>query len=155
MATTHEQGEMLLRLYEIRRETKLREAREWFVSNFQAGSVEEVMTKYPAGSEGNTYFRMVASYWDMVANYASRGLVDEEMLFETSGEQWMVWEAIAPLATAWRAAMKNPHAFENLEKHAKRLEAWREQRAPGSNDAMRQIMGRIRANRAASATGTN
>lgn len=146
---SHEQGEMLLHLYELRREPKLRDARAWFVGNFHATTPEEVMSKYPPGSEGNTFMRMVTSYWDMVANFANRGLVDEEMLFETSGEQWLVWEAISPIIEAQRALFKNPHQFENLEKHAKRFEAWREKRAPGSNEAMRQVMARMRMSRKA------
>lgn len=146
---SHEQGEMLLRLYELRREPKLREARAWFIGNFHATTAEEVMSKYPPSSEGSTFIRMVTTYWDMVANYSNRGLVDEEMLFETSGEQWLVWESIAPIVGAWRALYKNPHYLENLERHAKKLEAWREQRAPGSGDAMRQMISRMRAARKA------
>ena len=67
-----------------------------------------------SGEEGG-YIRMVASYWDMVANYANRGLLDEEFLFETTGEQWIVWERLKPVIAQWRAAFKNPHNFSNLE----------------------------------------
>jgi hypothetical protein len=147
---SHEQGEMLLHLYELRREAKLRDARTWFIGNFHATTAEEVLAKYPPPSEGGTFIRMVTTYWDMVANFANRGLVDEEMLFETSGEQWLVWEAIAPIVPEWRALYKNPHYLGNLEKHAKRYEAWREKRAPGANDASRQMMARMRASRKAS-----
>lgn len=137
---THEQVNLVLRLYELRREPRLRQARAWFVDNYRATSPEEVMQKYPPGSEENTSIRMTVSYWDMVAGIVNRGLVDEELFFENSGELWLVWDRVRPITGAWRAAFKNPHIFANLEQAATRLEAWREQKAPGSTAAMRAMM---------------
>jgi hypothetical protein len=142
---THEQADLMLRLYEARREPKLREARQWFVASFHPTTFDDVTKYFMARGEEQAFIRMTASYWDMVANYANRGLVDEEFLFETSGEQWIVWERIKPIVAEWRESFKNPLAFSNLEEHAKRLEAWREKRAPGANEHMRQMMARIRA----------
>ena len=88
---THEQANLLLRLYELRRESRLREARAWFYSHFEAGTPEELMTKYPMGSEESASLRMVISYWDMAAGLANRGLIDDEMFFENSAEGWIVW----------------------------------------------------------------
>lgn len=137
---TTEQVNLMLKFYELRREPRLRQAREWFIGNFQATTIEDVMKKYPFGSEANTNMRMTMSYWDMAANLVNRGLMDEELFFETTGEQWLVWERMKPIAAPWRAAFKNPHFLANLEEHCKRLDAWREKRAPGSTEAMRQIM---------------
>jgi hypothetical protein len=137
---THEQVNLMLRLYELRREPRLREARAWFAENFHANSAEEMIKNFPPGSEENTHIRMTISYWDMVAGIANRGLVDEELFFESSGEQWMVWERLKAVAPGFRAAFKNPLAFSNLEEHCKRFEAWREKRAPGSTAAMRAMM---------------
>lgn len=142
---THEQGEMLLKLYDIRREPKLRQARQWFVSQFHPASFDDVVKMFMGPGEEGSYIRMVATYWDMVANYASRGLIDEEFLFETSGEQWIVWERLKPVIGQWREAFKNPHTFSHLEQHVARYEAWRERRAPGSNEHMREVMARMRA----------
>jgi len=141
---THEQVNLLLRLYELRREPRLRQARSWFVEQFYATSPEELMKKYPGGTEENINIRMTVSYWDMVASIVNRGLIDDELLFETTGELWVVWERIKPLAPAWRAAFKNPHLFASLEELCKRLEAWQEKRAPGSTAAMRQMMEQMR-----------
>ena len=137
---TNEQINLMLKFYELRRESRLRQARQWFIDNFNATTIEEMMKKYPPGGEGNTNFRMTVSYWDMTANLVNRGLMDEELFFETSGEQWLVWERVKPIIASWRAAFKNPHVLANLEEHCKRLDAWREKRAPGSTEAMRQIM---------------
>lgn len=140
---THDQANLLLRLYELRREPVMREARTWFLANFHPQKAEDVMKICPPGSKENGYLRQVASYWEMAANMVSRGLIDEEFFFENTGEQWIVWEALRPIAAEWRAIFKNPHAWEKLEAHCKRLEAWREKRAPGSTEAMRQMIGRM------------
>jgi hypothetical protein len=148
---THEQADLMLKLYDARREPKLREARKWFFSSFNPTNFDEVVKYFMGPGEEGAYIRMVASYWDMVANYANRGLVDEEFLFETSGEQWIIWERLKPVIAQWREAFKNPHHFGHLEEHARRYEAWREKRAPGSNDHMRQVLARMRAGAAEAA----
>jgi hypothetical protein len=140
---THEQVNLLLRLYDIRREPRLREAREWYGKNFHPTSLEDVMKQAPPGSTENAFMRMVFSYWEMAANIVDRGLIDEEFFFENTGEQWMVWERLKPIAGEMRALFKNPHAWEKLEQHCKRLDAWREKRAPGSTEAMKQMMARM------------
>ena len=55
-----------------------------------------------------------------------------------------MFERVRPFIGAWRAAYKNPHLFSNLERHVQRLEAWREHRAPGTTENMRQMMARMR-----------
>jgi hypothetical protein len=141
---THEQVNLMLRLYDTRREPRLREAREWFATNFYPTTPEEVMKVCPPGSQESAFMRMVVSYWEMVASIVNRGLIDEDFFFENSGEQWMVWERMKVIAPAFRAMFKNPHAFENLQKHSERLEAWREKHSPGAAEAMRQMMKQMR-----------
>jgi hypothetical protein len=137
---THDQVNLVLRLYEERREPLMREARDWFFMNFHLASAEEMMRVCPPGSKENAYMRMVVSYWEMVANIVNRGLIDEEFFFENSGEQWFVWEKMKPIATTLRTRSKNPHQFGQLEEQAKRFEAWREKRAPGSVETSRAQM---------------
>jgi hypothetical protein len=141
---THEQVNLMLRLYDIRREPRLREAREWFIQSFHPPSPEEAMKLCPPGSTENAFLRMVVSYWDMVASIVNRGLIDEDLFFENSGEQWVVWENLKPIVGAWRQMFNNPHIFENLEKHVARLDAWREERAPGTTESMRKMMEQMR-----------
>jgi hypothetical protein len=137
---THEQVNLMLRLYDIRREPVLREARGWYVANFNPASMEDVARQAPLGSQQNAFVRMVLSYWEMAASIVNRGLIDEEFFFENTGEQWAVWERVRPIIGAWRSSYGNPHLFGNLEKHVQRLDAWREQRAPGMGEAMRRMM---------------
>ena len=137
--TTYEQVNLMLKLYELRREPKLREARDWFAANFQVKTAEDVMRLCPPGSKENAYMRMVVGYWEMVASIVNRGLIDEDLFFENSGEQWMVWEQVKPVLGAWRTMFGSQKVFQNMEEQAKRLEAWREKHSPGSNEALRKL----------------
>ena len=148
----HDQANLLLRLYELRREPRMREAREWYFANYQPNSLEDMTKLAPPGSAANASVRMVISYWEMAASMVNRGLIDEEFFFENTGEQWAVWGRIKAFVPAMRERSKNPHQYANLEQHVNRFEAWREKRAPGSGEAMRQMMAQMR--QAASQTKT-
>ena len=135
----HHDAELLLRLYELRREEKLRRARDWFVREFNAENADEFQRRYPLGSEENAYFRMTVSYWDMAASLVNRGLIHEELFFENTGEFWLVWEKMAHLVTAQRERMKSPKMFSNLQRLVARYEEWVNARAPGSLEARREM----------------
>jgi hypothetical protein len=144
---TYDQANLLLRLYELRREPRLREARAWFFANFDAQSPEEVGQKYPPGSESNASMRMVLTYWDMAAGMVNRGLIDDDLFFENSGEGFWVWDRVRGLLPAMRAAFQNPQMWNQLDAFGKRMEAWQEKRAPGHVAAMRQMReARVRPN---------
>ena len=140
---TNEQVNLMLRLFEERREPRLREAREWFSANFHVKSAEDLMRICPFGSKENASMRMVLGYWEMVASIVNRGLIDEDFFFESNGEQWAVWQQVKPVIVAWRAMFSSPHFLGNLETQCKRLEAWREKRSPGSNDAIRKVLAQM------------
>src|SRR5258708_10116495 len=114
----------------MRWEGRLRQARAWFVENFHPTCAEDMMEKYPKGSEENTYIRMVISYWDMVASIVNRGLINDELFFESNGEIWVVWDRMRTIVPIWRAAFKNPRLFANIEETYKRLETWRGEAVP-------------------------
>jgi hypothetical protein len=140
---TNDQVNLMLRLYEERREPKLREARDWFGANFHVKTADDLMRVCPPGSPGNLYMRMVLGYWEMVASIVNRGLIDEEFFFESNGEQWVVFEQVKPVLAAWRAMFSSPNFLANLEKNCNRLEAWREKRSPGSNEAIRKVLAQM------------
>ena len=135
---THQHADLMLRLYELRRDPRLREARDWFIQECRANSIEELLAKFPFGSKENTSFRMVTSYWDMAASLVNRGLIEDELFFENHGEAWAVYDRLRPLLPGWRESMGMPHLFRNLESMAQRLEAWREKIAPGCTEKMRE-----------------
>ncbi|MGH9594035.1 MAG: DUF4760 domain-containing protein [Bryobacteraceae bacterium] len=140
----HEQANLILKLYDLRREPKLREARAWFVPNFWANSYEEVMQKFPAGSAGNTHFRMVIGYWEMAASMVNRGLVEDEFFFENNGEMFWVWDRIRGVVPSARAMQGNPRMFAQLEAAGTRMEKWWNTFAPGYIEAQRKRFAAIR-----------
>jgi|SRR5215469_273524 hypothetical protein len=118
MQATYEDANLILRLYELRREETLRQARSWFTGKFSAASAEEMMQKYPFGSQENGYIRMVISYWDMACSFVTSGVLNQELLFQSGGEMLIVWEKIRPLAEGMRKLTGNARAWANLEKVA-------------------------------------
>jgi len=112
---TPAQVDLLLRLYELRRETKLRAARDWFAKNFFVEKPEDIERVAPMGSEENAYFRMVVTYWEMVCALLGYGLLHEDFFFETTGEQYMVWVRIQPVLGAWRQQFNDPKMLQHLE----------------------------------------
>src|SRR6187399_97648 len=113
---TYQDAEIVLRLYDLRREEKLRAARAWFTANFSAQSLAEAIEKYPPGSDQNAYYRMVSTYWEMAASFVVKGVVHEELFFENCGELLLVWEKMKNFIQDMRKVRKNPLLYRNLEK---------------------------------------
>jgi hypothetical protein len=137
----HHDAELLLRLYDLRREEKLRQAREWFAREFKAESVEDFYKKCPTGTQENAFFRMVVSYWDMAASLVNRGLINEDFFFENTAEFYLVWFRVKALVPEWRDKRKNPFVWKNLELLSERFEQWSAKRAPEALETFRQIVG--------------
>lgn len=116
MATqaTYDDANLILRLYELRREETMRKARQWF-GTMSISSVEEMQKIAPQGSQENAYLRMVTSYWDMAAGFVTSGVLNQDLFLQTSGEILFVWEKVRDLVPAFRAMMKNPNVMKNLE----------------------------------------
>ena len=112
---TYEDANLILRLYELRREEKLRQAREWFAKNYSATTLADVQKVAPPGSKEDAYLRMLVSYWEMVSSFVTSGVLNQELLFQSGGELLVVWERIRGLVPELRAIFKNPKAFSNLE----------------------------------------
>lgn len=112
---TYDDANLILRLYELRREDKLRQAREWFTGNFNPSSFAELQRTAPPGSKENAYMRMVATYWETAASFVTAGVLNQDLFFQSSGEMLVVWERLRPLLPELRAAFKNPGAFRHLE----------------------------------------
>jgi hypothetical protein len=127
---TYEDAELVVKLYDLRREERLRTARAWFVGNFSASSVAEFMEKYPPGTDQNAYARMVGTYWDMAASFVVRGILHDELFFESAGEMLVVWEKSKDLVADMRSVRKNPILYRNLEKGAAKYVEWLNRQAP-------------------------
>jgi len=109
-----ESADLILKLYDLRREAKMREARNWIFS-FNPTSVDEYWQTMMDPEVGG-YLRMVTSYWDMAAALVNHGAIDADMFNETVGEHIMIFAKVEPLLNELRERFQNPDAFKNLEK---------------------------------------
>jgi hypothetical protein len=101
---TASDAEIVLKLYELRRETVMRQARKWF-SDFNPSSAVELLRVQSAwGSQENAYFRQVVSYWDMAAALVNRGAVHPGLFLDWSGEMIFVFSKLAPYLEELRKA---------------------------------------------------
>ena len=150
---THEQAQLHLQVYDLRREARLRQARDWFSQNYIADTFDEAMRLAPPGTEQGTFVGMVIGYWEQTCALLNYGLLNEDLFFETSGEFFGVWEALKPVVPEFREKFVDKNLLANLEKAAQRFEVWSERRSPGHIAAMRQFMQQMRSKAATAATG--
>jgi hypothetical protein len=141
---THEQAQLHLQVYEMRREARLRQARDWFFNNYFVENLEDAMRIAAPGTEGGTNAMMVTGYWEQACALLNYGLLHEDLFFETSGEFFGVWELIKPTVPQGRERFANKQFLAHMEKAAKRYEAWIESRSPGHVAAMREFMKQMR-----------
>ena len=112
MSSPYESANLILRLYELRRDPTMREARNWYVRSFHPASVDEVLQTL--GGPNSAHYRMVTSYWDMACSFVANGAIDEKMFLDANGEQNIVYCKIEPYIDGYRAAM-GPTAMLSLE----------------------------------------
>lgn len=126
---TYDDANLILRLYEMRREEKMRAARDWF-GGVKLNSLADFMEQCPPGSDANAKFRMVSTYWDMVASFITSGVLNQELFFQTGMELLVCWERIKGVMPEFREMTKNPMMGKNLEEVAGRYTKWLEKNAP-------------------------
>lgn len=132
---TYDDVDLVIRLYKLRREEKLREAREWFASSFEAKTVKDFNELCPAGSEENGLFLAVVTYWELAASFITADVLHAELFFETAGELFLVWERIKEIVPLLRKSRQDPMVLRNLEKVAAQYAAWLEKNSARSNPA--------------------
>ena len=133
IAGAFQDAEIILRLYDLRREDKMRKARHWFQTRFKANNLDEFQ-KQTATAEANAYFRNVINYWEMACMFVARGILNEEMFFEICGELLSVWEKVRPILQDVRKTRKNPLFLKYTEQVAGRYIDWVNSEAPGAYD---------------------
>jgi hypothetical protein len=114
----HEDADLILKLYDLRREAVMREARNWFFA-FEPKSVQD-FTEVLLGDR-SSYFRMVVSYWEMAASLVNNGAIDEQMFNEANGEHVFVFSKVQPFLPDLRAAYNLPEYLQQFEKLVMRI----------------------------------
>jgi hypothetical protein len=112
MPTPFESAQLLLSLYETRREETMRKARDFFFG-FDPQNFDEMMAGLMGPHSG--YVRMVISYWDMAASFVENGAIDRKMFLDANGEFLFVFVKIEPFIGQLREMFKNPGFAANLE----------------------------------------
>src|SRR5713101_234353 len=113
---TYEDAQLVLKLYELRRDEKLRAAREWFVAKFFPAGIEDIKAAMASSGPEYTYYRMVTSYWDMAASFVVRGVLNPDIFLDSAGEMTLVWAKLAPLVPQIRQQLASPNFLVNIEK---------------------------------------
>lgn len=109
-----ESAELILKLYDLRREPVMRKARDWMFM-FNPKNAEEYMATMMDQEVGG-YLRMVTSYWDMAASLVIHGAIDADMFNDTNGEHILVFAKVEPILAELRQMWDAPDALKNLEK---------------------------------------
>jgi hypothetical protein len=109
----YEEANLILKLYDLRREETLRKARDWYVRDFHPQSLQDFMNTMFGEHSG--YLRMVMTYWDMAAALVNHGAISGDLFNETNGEYIGVFSKIEPLLEQIRGSF-GPQFLANLEK---------------------------------------
>jgi len=116
MSATPADAQVIMQLYELRREPEMRKARNWYGVDFNPQSVDDVMAAVTAfGADSNRYFRMVTSYWEMAAAFVLNGAVNEQLFIETQAEMFFIFAKIHPYLEGVREKMGSPDAMKKVE----------------------------------------
>jgi hypothetical protein len=111
-------AELILKLYDLRREAEMRKARNWWLG-FWPESADDIMKIAGAlGTQENAWMRQVGGYWEMAASFVLRGVLNREMFLEGSfsGEMFLIFGKIEPFLKELREKMNNPNMLGNVEK---------------------------------------
>ena len=116
---THADAELILKLYDARREAEIRKARHWWTTTFWPESADDVVKIMRSiGAQENAWIRQVLGYWSMASSFVSHGVLNEDLFFEPSfsGEMFFIYAKIEPYLPELREKLQNPLLLAKLEK---------------------------------------
>jgi hypothetical protein len=129
---TYEDANLILKLYDLRREETLRAARKWLGAQPPFTSIEQWRSVCPPGSDENAYYRMVTTYWDMAASFVATGVLNPELFMRANNlELLFVWEKVKHIVPLFRQMNNNPIAMRNIEEVANLFIEHMNAHAPG------------------------
>jgi hypothetical protein len=135
MPSAYESADLLLKLYEMRREPTMRQARQWFIT-FNPDSADDIGSVLR--SEHSAYLRMVTSFWDMAASFVNNGAIDEKMFNDANSEHIFVFAKVEPFVAEHRTRVGQPHYLLQLEQLVMRLPNAKE-RLAATRERFRQM----------------
>ncbi|HWQ31585.1 MAG TPA: hypothetical protein VNQ79_01785 [Blastocatellia bacterium] len=105
----------ILKLYELRRDGAMREARAWYFTEFNPESATEIVKLMLSGQQQSARYRMVTSYWDMAASLVNNGGIDEKLFLEANTEHIGIFARVEPFIAEIREAFGDPNYLLHLE----------------------------------------
>ena len=135
MSSPYESATLLIRLYELRRDPTMREARNWYARSFNPDHVDDMVQAVQGPN--SAHFRMVTSYWDMASSFVLNGAIDAQMFTDANGEHHVVFAKVEPFIAEYRSRIGNPQYLASLEKLV--------MSAPGARERMASLRERFRA----------
>jgi hypothetical protein len=136
----YQDADLVLRLFDLRREAKLREARSW-MGSFYCDSAQQFLDAYGAP---DAYMRMVAGYWDIATSMVNMGVIHRGLFVEAGGEAFFLWAKVGEWIPAFREMTGNPGFLANVEKFVHETPGGAERVA-----GMREYQKKVRAQREA------
>jgi hypothetical protein len=112
-------AQLVMQLYDLRREAEMRKARHWWVAEFWPQSTDDILkVAWAMGTQENNWLRQVGGYWSMAAAFVLQGALSEELFIQpaVSGEMFFVFAKVQPFIKELREKMGDPQMFGNIEK---------------------------------------
>jgi hypothetical protein len=143
-------AQLIMQLYDLRREAEMRKARNWWAGEFFPQSADDFMKVARAyGTQENAWLRQVSGYWGIVTSFVLQGVLNEDLFLQPgfSGELFVIYAKIHPFIKELREKLEDPEFFAGVEKAVtrtkwgknrlqfiiKRVEMMRQRLAPGKN----------------------
>ena len=111
-------AELIVQLYDLRRESEMRKARNWWAGEFFPQNADDFLkVAWAMGTQENAWLRQVGGYWGMVASFVNQGALNEQLFLAPgfSGEMFLIYAKIHPFIKDLRAKLNDPNAFRDLE----------------------------------------
>jgi len=112
-------AQLIMQLYDLRREAEMRKARSWWLGEFWPQNADDFMKVAGAmGSQENNWLRQVGGYWSMAASFVLQGALSEELFIQpaVSGEMFFLFAKVQPFLKELREKSGDPQLFGNIEK---------------------------------------
>lgn len=106
---------VVLKLYELRRDEQMRQARQWFFTDFAPKSAMDIIALFRGGERASANFRTVTSYWDTAASLVLNGAVDEKIFLDANTEHVFIYAKVAPFLAEVRQLFDEPEYLIHLE----------------------------------------
>jgi hypothetical protein len=118
-------AQLILQLYDLRRESELRKARTWWGGTFLPNSVDDILKVMSGPAQEYAWFRQAAGYWEMAASLVLHGTLNEELFYDSNGEMWFILAKVYPFLNEYREKTQSPFSFALAEKLATKTDAGR------------------------------